>query len=174
MLFENKHRNDLTPKQRLENDFDFLNRSSMPAAQKVRDFYNLWLSRFPEEEALELISRIQSKDEQNCKSATFEIVLYAILITKGYSVSIHPELDNGSKKRPDFLVQTQSGEEFYLEAILASDKDSDEIAAQKRGDQVLKIIDKIDCPNFFLICKSKESQRHLLAENDWQKKYLNG
>ena len=56
----------------------------------------------------------------------------------------------GSERRPDFLVQMPNGEEFYLEAVLASEYSEAERAAKRRKNVVLESIEKLDSPNFFV------------------------
>ena len=63
---------------------------------------------------------------------------------------IHPDLPNGSTKHPDFLVTTPEGDEFYLEAVLASEFSADEIAAESRKNTVLNTIEGLESPNFSL------------------------
>ncbi|MEJ1340117.1 MAG: hypothetical protein RPU61_04750 [Candidatus Sedimenticola sp. (ex Thyasira tokunagai)] len=150
MLFEDKPRTYEGPKTYLEGEFDYLDRSARQEAEKVREFLNTWFSRFSENDADELFSRIKSRDKRVFESAIFEIVLFAIISNLGGSLQIHPDLDNGSNKHPDFLVTTAGGEEFYLEAVLASEFSAAELAAEKRKNVVLEAIEKIESPNFFI------------------------
>ena len=152
MLFENKTRENQGPKTRIEGDFEYLDRSASVRveAQRVREFLNKWIRKFPENDATELISRIKSKDKRLFDSATFEIVRFAIMYSLGCHVEVHPELKNGSEKRPDFLIKMQSGEEFYLEAVLASEYSEVEKAAKRRKNVLLEAIEKLDSPNFFI------------------------
>ena len=150
MLFEKKDREYQGPKTYIESDFEYLDRSARKEAAKVRKFLNEWIEHFPEDEARELISRIKCGDRRAFDSATFEIVLYAIVKSLGSELEVHPELDNGSKKRPDFLVRLPSGEELYLEAVLASEFSETERAAERRKNVVLESIEKLDSPNFFI------------------------
>lgn len=150
MLFEEKSRTYTGPKTYGERDFDFLDRSGRKEAENVRQFLNYWIERFPEEEQKELISRIQSRDSKAYESATFEIILYAILTNLGGSIEIHPDLENGSEKHPDFLVSFGDGDQFYVEAVLASEHSETELAAEKRKNVVLDSINRLESPNFFL------------------------
>ena len=40
------------------------------------------------------------------RSATFELILFALLKSLGCSVVVHPDLPNGSTNHPDFLTVT--------------------------------------------------------------------
>nr|BDD47818.1 hypothetical protein 5 [Gammaproteobacteria bacterium] len=150
MLFENKNREDQSHKTHIESDFEYLDRSGRLEAQRVRDFLNEWIGKFPENEAIELISRITSRDRRSFDSATFEIVLFAIISSLGGILEVHPELENGSEMHPDFLVHMPNGDEFYLEAVLASEFSEAEKAAERRKNVVLEAIEKLDSPNFFI------------------------
>jgi len=155
MLFEEKHRSYQGPKTYVEGDFEYLDRSARKEAENVREFLNKWILWYPEHEARELISRIKSRNRHAFNSATFEIILYAIINSLGGKLEIHPELENGSYKRPDFLVKMPKGEEFYLEAVLASEFSEAEISAEKRKNVVLHAIEKLETQNFFLGINAK-------------------
>lgn len=150
MLFKEKDRAYQGPKTYIESNFEYLDRSARKEARRVREFLNEWIACFPEDDARELISRIRSGDKRAFDSATFEILLYAIVKNLGGQLEVHPELENGSEKRPDFLVQMPNGEKFYLEAVLASEYSKAEDAAERRKNVVLEAIEKIDSPNFFI------------------------
>jgi len=150
MLFENKARSDQDPKSYTETDWDFLDRSGRLEAQRVRDFLNRWVSEYPESDRDELISRITSGENGHFRSAIFELVLFALLRSLGGSITVHPDLQNGSATHPDFLVVTPTGESIYVEAVLASEHREAEVSARKRTDAVLNAIERIDSPNFFV------------------------
>lgn len=150
MLFENKERVSQEPKSYVETDWDYLDRSGRVEAQHVRDFLNHWVSEYPASEHKEMIARISSGDHRNFQSAIFELAIFSILRSLKCSITIHPELPNGSPKHPDFLVVTPEGESVYVEAVLAADYSEADIAARKRTDVVLNAIEKIDSPNFFV------------------------
>lgn len=114
MLFEDKLRIYDGPKTYVEGEYDYLDRSTRKEAEKVREFLNKWISHFPKDEAKELISRITSRDRRAFESATFEIILFAIVSNLGGTLQIHPELENGSDKHPDFLVTTEGVKSFTL------------------------------------------------------------
>ncbi len=150
VLFEDKDRDYNGSKFYAELDYEYLDRSSRSEAKKVRDLLNKLFSLLPEEEQKDIYSRITGRDTSNYKSATFELLLHGIFITNGCEVAIHPELNNGSMSRPDFLIKTPGGDEFYLEAVLASEFDDNYKAAVKRKDVVLDTINKMESPFFFL------------------------
>ncbi len=105
---------------------------------------------------MEIEARIKSGGK-NYDSATFELILFAIMSQLGCSLSIHPDLDNGSTKHPDFLVKTPGGDQFYLEAVLASEFSSSELAAERRKNDVLEFLERIESPNFLLSIKTEDN-----------------
>ncbi len=155
MLFQEKERTYNNPKTYVEGDFEYLDRSARTESCKVRGFLNHWISQLPEDEAKEIVARIKSGDKKNFESAIFELILFAIMSKLGCSLSIHPDLANGSTKHPDFLVTSPEGDEFYLEAVLASEFSADEVAAEKRKNVVLESIERLESPNLLLGINAK-------------------
>jgi hypothetical protein len=133
VLFDDFVRTDVTPKRNLESSFNFLNRSARPAISRVREFVESCVAEYPPSEIGELIARIKSGDETHFRSATFELLLYVALTRIGFKLQPHPQLDNGSTARPDFLVSTPEGVQFYLEAVLTS-----EIKEANQGGKAIK------------------------------------
>lgn len=68
----------------------------------------------------------------------------------GWTVEVHPEVPNGKGKRPDFRVHIDTGVALYVEATLARKFSDDELAAERRKNQVLRAIDDMHSPNFLL------------------------
>ncbi|RED52032.1 hypothetical protein [Aestuariispira insulae] len=157
MIFANSNRSDLGPKKLTETEFEYLDRSGTEAAQRVRDFLETWIKEFPEDESNEIRARIQSGEQSDFSSASFEIFLFSVFKQAGCKVIHHPELENGSNKHPDFLVTLPDGEEVYVEAVLASDLTAEEIAAQKRKNVVLEALENDKIPDFFLLISSNGS-----------------
>lgn len=123
MLFSDYSRTDDAPKSQRETSFEFLDRSSRPEIERVRDFIMRSLAEYPPNEINELVARIQSRDDIAFRSATFELLLHEALRRLGYLLRPHPELRNGAQTRPDFLVEDFDGNSFYLEAVLATTRD---------------------------------------------------
>lgn len=157
MLFQDSQITDACPMRNQESEFSFLNRSSHPEVARVRDFLESLIAEYPASERDELAARIICGDDVHFKSATFELLLYGVLRRLGCDLEPHPELGNGSKKRPDFLVSTPDGTQFYLEAVLASESNSTDLAAKARKGAVFDAIASAVHPNFFVNLKQKGS-----------------
>ena len=149
MLFEEKDRDYAGPILHTELDYEYLDRSSRPESCNVRFLLNHIYSQLPEQEKKDLHARITGRNPHNYNSAVFELLLFGIFKNAGCEVKIHPNLDN-STSRPDFLIKTPDNNEFYLEAVLASEYDKQLIAAEKRKDVVLDSINKIKSRDFHL------------------------
>lgn len=150
-LFENKKRSFLGPKSYGEGDFNYLDRSGRSEAERVRTFLEKWLACFPSQHRSELEARLRDSNNRHFNSASFELILFACAKSLGYSVEVHPTLPNGNSKHPDFLLSRNGNDGFYLEAVLVSEFNDKEIAAQKRKDVVLETLEGIVSPNFFLV-----------------------
>ncbi len=154
MIFDASPRLDGTPKRNREGDFAFLNRSARPEIEAVRQFLERVLEAYPESEADELISRIRSGNNTNFNSAVFELLLYGTLTEIGFHLYPHPALENGSTSRPDFHVTAPDGSEFYLEAVLASENNGADPAAQARMGAVIDALTQASHPNFRISVES--------------------
>lgn len=122
LLFSERDRSDFSFKRESESDFMFVDRCALPFVTNTRRLLERYVSKFPSGDRSELIARMRSGDDTHYRSAVFEVLLHEILLRLGCELRCHPELPNGSSSRPDFLVRTPSDEEFYLEAVLATEK----------------------------------------------------
>ena len=150
MIFDVCERGDASPKKNQESDFEFLNRSARPEMSRVRDFIESITGSYTLAESKEIIARIKSGDDAHFKSAIFELVLHEALVRLGCTLTPHPELENGSKSKPDFLVTTPNGEQFYLEAVLASQVNEKDAGAEARKGNVIDVLAKTPHENFML------------------------
>lgn len=115
---QKKERLDISAKLNTQTDYQYLNNSATPYAEKIRAFLNecFDLYDYGEAEKNEVLQRIRSSNEVHFHSACFELFINALLVKQGYKLQPHPELTY-SEKHPDFLVISPTGEEFYLELV---------------------------------------------------------
>jgi len=158
-IFDNVRRTDSSPKRNLETDFVFYNRSSRPEIGKVRDLLELFASRYPKHEVGELVKRLRSGDDVHFRSASFELFLHEALRSQGFQLTPHPELLNGRSSRPDFLVRDKAGEEFYLEAKLASENNALDKGGEDRIGGVLDTLSAFPHKNFMVFITQDGSPR---------------
>lgn len=155
MPFQNLPRTDTGPKRINESSFLFLDPSARPEVARVRAHIMEALSRYPASDCEELIARVRSGRETDFKSATFELFLHDCLIRLGYEVSCHPDPCTGSTKRPDFFASDSAGNEFFLEAVLASEDDGSSPAAEAMKEDTLARLDALPHEAFVLDISSE-------------------
>ncbi|MDR7134514.1 hypothetical protein J2X06_001698 [Lysobacter niastensis] len=149
MLFSDYCRTNDSPRRNEESQFAFLDRSARPEIERAREILSVCLTHFPENDADELMARIQSGDDVLFASATFELLLHEGLKRQGYALRAHPEVP-GSQRRPDFLVTTPLGDEFYLEAVLTAEKGRVVAGARKRIGVVEDALARQPHPDFYV------------------------
>lgn len=121
----------------------------------VRQLLEQLTQEYPHYERGELIARVRSGNDTHFKSATFELFLHAYLVRLGFTLHAHPQLQNGSNARPDFHVVSPGGEEFYLEAVLASVDDESDPGAQARIGTTLDALSSASHPNFMVAVEAE-------------------
>ena len=117
-LFDDVERDYEGPISAGETHFAYLNRSARPEVGRIRQFLNDCLDRFPVEHRAGLTARLKSNDRVH-ESALFELVVHELLLRAGHTVlAVEPPLEH-TPKSPDFLVQSPTDEQFYLECVVA-------------------------------------------------------
>ena len=170
LIFSNFKRTDSSPKLNSESLYDFYDRSSRADVSHVRDEMQRLCVQFPTPAEIE--SRFQSRDDQQFRSAEFEILIYDALVRNGFSAQVHPSIA-GTSRTPDFLVSAPGGEHFYLEATLANEKREEETEHPLVA-TTLDVFSKNTHKNFCVIVKTtgvpatQPNQRALLRYvNEW-------
>ena len=132
-LFDNIARNYTDFATYSEPSFDYLNRSSRPEINIVRNNLEVWYNRYPLDKRKDIYSRFRSSKDHEHRSAFFELCLHELMLRLGCKIDIHPRLNNKKEKLPDFLVEPPNGNSFYLEAAASEFKPQRE----KNGQQIL-------------------------------------
>lgn len=154
MLFEGFERTDTSPKRNGENSYEFLNRSARSEIGRVRAFVEQLYDDYPACEKDEIAARIRCGNDVQLNSAVFELLLYSALVKLGCAAEPHPALP-GVDSRPDFLVTTPEGDEFYLEAVLASRQDDIEPASMARIGTTIDALTSVAHTNFLVGVESE-------------------
>ncbi|MDC5328953.1 hypothetical protein OHW61_04145, partial [Acinetobacter baumannii] len=154
MLFSNFIRTDDQIIRANESEFDFLERCAWPSAASIRLLLEQCLKNYPLIEQAEIIARIRSGDKRHFTSAIFELFLHEYMIRQGFILTPHPELPNGSLKRPDFLVSDSDGQLFYLEAVCTSENDGKDSSAEARKNWALDYINLRPHHSFMIAIES--------------------
>jgi hypothetical protein len=149
-IFDNIDRTTSGAASRISSAFNYLNTSSRTEAARVRALVDDLFHRYPANDQDDLKRRLRSLDNITHASAFFELVLHELLLRSDCKiVAVEPDVPD-SQKKPDFLVQAPTGEQFYLEATLATGRSTADAAAQNRLNQALHIIDSMGSPDYFL------------------------
>lgn len=155
MLFSNAERTDTAPMRAGESSYAFLERSARPEIARVRALLSEWVYRYPEAEREEVVARIRSENETHFRSATFEVFLHEALRRLGYQLTPHPDPGTGVAKRPDFLVAAPDGGEFFVEAVLASERDGRSPAAEAMKEAALGYLNEAPHTAFLVDVESE-------------------
>jgi len=148
-LFDDLSRTYEFPSGYSEPSFQYLNRSANEPICKIREVLEDWFSRYPEDHQVDLRRRFRSRKESSHSSALFELWLHELLFRLGCQVKIHPPLPHTDRK-PDFLVESPSGTDFYLEAIHTAGASDDESNAQARSNTLYDSLNYMKSPDFFI------------------------
>lgn len=149
-IFDDIARDLCDPLRQDETAFAYLNRSGRREGERVRQLVVRWFDHYPADKRDGLVARFRSPINDHHYSAFFELFLHEFVLACGHGiVAIEPALP-GTTKSPDFLVESDQGDRFYLEAITATGRSQAEAAAQARLNQALDAIDRTPSPRHFL------------------------
>jgi hypothetical protein len=147
-IFDEAHRTDTRPAKHSESTFEFLNRVGGDYWQHPRTLMQTWLDRVSgEQDYNDLRQRFRSRDDEQFRSAFLELYLHESLLRAGYTVTIHPSVDQSSR-RPDFRAE-RDGEVLFIEAVAPGSSAGAKAAAQRRA-VLFDTVNRLGDPNFML------------------------
>ena len=124
-----------------------------PLRQEERDKLEAWFQRLPEDERPDMLARLRSADSRQHFGAYYELVAYEFLKAMGYSVDIHPKLDEG---KPDLVVTGKGlSKPVIIDVATVFDEPSWEKEEQKLN-QIVEKLDKIE--HYFAIIVAVRSE----------------
>jgi hypothetical protein len=139
-------------------EYVYLNTSARPVIRETREMFESWFSRYPKEDGKKLnnfLTSFKSSSNKTHLGAFFELLLHELLLRLGCSIlAVEPDIA-GATTHPDFKVASSEGEEFYIEATIATGMSPEDESAQDRENTVYDIINQMDSPNFFLSAQVK-------------------
>ncbi len=151
MIFSKILRTNKGPKYFSESDFDFLDKSAREDAKCIRGVIESWIRNYPDiDDRKDLIGRYKSNDNLQHTSSAFELYLHELLLCLSYVVSIHPETKSSKSTKPDFLVQDNDNNLFYIEAVQSIEASQGERSANARLNVVYDAINRLKSYDFFL------------------------
>jgi hypothetical protein len=134
-----------------------------PITVKERDKIEKWFQSLPEDTKPDILGRLRSKSSQQHFSAYYELVLYQFFKSKEYSVSIHPNLEEGE---PDLLIAGQNLEKPIIIEIATVFDTPDWIKEERKADLILDQLNKIE--HYFFISVIFHSD-HIPERVDYRK-----
>ena len=147
-LFQSKPRPLMTGIPPGMGPYEYLDASGRREAEKVRATLDEWLTRYPTESRASLMARLRDVDEVGHNSAFFELFLHELLLRRGYTIlAIEPPVPEVDT-RPDYLVETPHGIQFYLEAAVVSGQALTDRGALKREADLLRALEEVRHPRF--------------------------
>jgi hypothetical protein len=139
-----------------ESFFSFWDAWSAPFGDQARHVFEAWYARYPNKardrdaERRDLRQRIRSDDFNAHSGAVFELTLHELFVRLGLDPEVHPDLGNGSTKRPDFRIVTPSGSTCIVEAASRDGLTEKERYLERHRSQILDAIDGVESPSFSL------------------------
>lgn len=143
-LFDDTERTFFGPSFHNEKSYDYYQRSARKDINIVREKLNEWFDDYQDSEKNELKKRFI----KDFDSSFYELFLFTLFKNLGFTVNIHPTLQNTNKK-PDFLIQ-KDNIEIYVEAKVVYDKSKEQMAYERKVNEIYDQLDKIICPGFLL------------------------
>lgn len=145
-LFDAVERTDKGPMRYSEDRFGYYNRSARPPVGRIRSLLQRWFDRYPGPHQAELRTRFRTDFD----AAFYELFMHELVLRLGYTTEVHPVIDPGATRRPDFLVRSDSGYQFLLECTLARDESEEEEGRRKVQEVLLDSINQLQSTNFML------------------------
>jgi hypothetical protein len=149
-LFDNATRIDESPAKFSESSYDFLNRSSWPDCEKIRDLMEAWFSVYSASDKQQLKNTFMSATYSEHLGAWWELYVFTLYRRLGYDVEVHPEIpDTSIEKRPDFLVYDDKTA-FYVECTAVSPRSHSGEQDWSGDPWIYDSINEVNDPNFFV------------------------
>ena len=112
-VFDDIKRTETRSKGEAEPHFAYLNYSARIEAERLRSLIEEWVTLFPEQHFKSWLTRFRSKLLEQHLSAFFELLVAKIYEVSGFSIlEFDPNINNLT---PDLLLQSPTGEKFYIE-----------------------------------------------------------
>ncbi|MCK4822589.1 hypothetical protein KA005_42890 [bacterium] len=150
ILFDEITREDTAPAAYSEGEFKYLNETGRTEASAIRHVLEDWFSHYSEGDRKEFIQRFRSGNDDHFRACVFELYIHELLRACGYSVEVHPKMQNERNTRPDFLAKQNCDDAVYIECTVASEGSDTERSAETRKKVVFDTLDQMESPDFFL------------------------
>ncbi len=145
MLFDQKERTRVEPKQPGENYFQFYDTAAGADYDTYRDLVNGWIAELPEATRADRIARFRADDRFGYQSTLAELMIHAALIRQGYKVEPHPKIE-GIKSQIDFLVRNQDDTVAAYVEVTSFGPSQQLFSRGKRGSDIYNYMDQAKLP----------------------------
>jgi hypothetical protein len=136
------------PQEHNENSYEYYCRSSRQEIIETRLQMEKWFQVYPDPEKTDLRNTFRNDFD----AGFFELFLFILFRSMGYTVSIHPSVPN-SNRTPDFLI-SGFDKDFYLGAKVSYYENETEKARARRLGSLYKILDKAKISDFFIYLRT--------------------
>jgi len=124
-----------------------------PLLSRERNKIEEWFQTLPEDVKPDILGRLRNKSSHQHFSAYYELVLYELFRRTGYSVSIHPKLEEGE---PDLLVTGKNLDKPVIIEVATVFDDPEWEKEEQKLDRILEQLNKIE--HYFFVIVSIESE----------------
>jgi hypothetical protein len=140
----------MRPKNFSEGDYAFLSVSSRPICRSIVEVLEEWYAGYPDGPKKAAIKREMETSDEDFNPVFFEMLLFKFFTSLGCTVTPEPDPGNNVQSRPDFLVETAAGGQFYCEAVHSTGKSQAQRAQEKVQNFLFdKINEKFYSAQFF-------------------------
>src|ERR1044072_1389727 len=113
-LFDEVNRKTHRPKTEHEPLFDYYNISARRTVVAFRELVEAWFQRYPQDVRKEFRGRFRSPIDAHHRGAFFELYLHELILSMGFTIDIHPKMNERTTTQPDFIVSKNEQPCFYL------------------------------------------------------------
>ncbi len=124
-----------------------------PVLSRERNKVEEWFQTLPEDVKPDILGRLRSETSRQHFSAYYELALYEFFKSKGYSVSIHPKLEEGE---PDLLVAGKALDKPIIVEVATVFDDPEWEKEQRKLDLILEQLNEIE--HYFFVMVLVESE----------------
>lgn len=144
LLFDTKERTFQGPASYNADLYTYYNNSARKEITCIRNLIEQWFEKYPDHDKDDLKSRFKAAFD----GSFFELFVFTLYSEMGYTLEVHPEI-KGTLKRPDYLAK-RDDEFFYIEVKFLTMLSQTEQALERKKNEVLDAINKVDATNFLL------------------------
>ena len=145
MIFENKERTRLEPKQPGEDEYSFYDSSARAEYQFYRDLLNGWIGQVSEAGQKELVPRFRRNETLEYQTALAELTVHSALKRRGHTIEVHPKSGYGERK-PDYLTMNANGDTLAYVEVTTFGPARDLVGRRKRDADIYNGVDQAKTP----------------------------